>query len=278
MGEPDPRLIERILDAFRRHYAERAPFAEDRALADELAVEAEPAIEALVFASAEAGITDPSSIEHHEGLALVTLLGRRAAARGATPTAAMALVPALEAGFREAGHELSEALVEALMTLAMEGYCAGREDALKEDVADEAVEAVGIVRVVPRGLALVLAGQHEPEVLGEVVERFGRALLKEDAKACIIDIEKLADPTRERAAEVLGAHATARMLGAVCIFSGVSEAWLESGREARVDLDLLTIEPTFEAALRRMLPLCGLELRRTSWLPNPFSSLIGKPK
>jgi hypothetical protein len=263
-----------VTASFRLAYVEGCPFSEDRALAGELSLEAVPAIDALAFALDQNAEGDLSRIEHHEGLAMVTLLGRRAGALGATPTAAIHLVPALVNALSESGRKVPEELVRPLTAMCFEGYVAAREEGLREAQAAASIDNAAIVRLVPRGLGLILAGEHEEEVLAEIVERLGRKMLKHDAAAAVVDISRLEGATKERAAEVFGAHGAARMLGATCVFAGASQPWLDAAREARVDLDVLTLEPTFNDALRRALPLCGYELKTTSWLPGPLKKVL----
>ncbi len=205
---------------------------------------------------------------------MVTLLGRRAGALGATPTAAIHLVPAIVHALEESGRAVPRDLVRPLTAMCFEGYVAAREEALQEAQAAATVDNAAIIRVVPRCLALVLSGEQDAEVLSEIVERLGRKMLKVDAAAAIVDISRLEGPNEERAAEVFGAHGAARMLGATCIFAGAPHGWLDAAREARVDLDVLTLEPTFNDALSRALPLCGYELKSTSWLPGPLEKLL----
>jgi len=263
-----------VATGFRTAYVEGCPFQEDRALAEELALEAGPAIEALAFALDQNAEGDLSRIEHHEGLAMVTLLGRRAGGLGATPTAAIHIVPAIVRALRESGRDVPESLSRPLTAMCFEGYVAAREDALRDVQAAQAIESAAIVRVVPRCLALVLSGALDPEVLAEIVERLGRKMLRYDAAAAVVDITQLEGPDKDRAAEVFGAHSTARMLGATCVFAGVSEAWLDAAREARVDLDVITREASFGDALRRALPLCGYEIKSSSWLPGPLKKVL----
>ena len=61
----------------------------------ELALEARPAVHALLFGLGTDRAGDASSLEHHESLAMVTLLGRALALSGATPTPVLRVVPAL---------------------------------------------------------------------------------------------------------------------------------------------------------------------------------------
>jgi hypothetical protein len=246
-----------MVERFRARYARGAPFREDRLLAKELGWEARPVLEALRAALRD---VDPTSIAHHEGLALLTLLGRRAGRLGATPTAALGIVPAL---FTALGRQPTERELTALQALSLEGYVAGREERLVEEAARAAMEATPIVEVAPRCIAAFFAGLHEPEALGEIVERLGSLALRTDAAAVVVDVSRLLDPTPERAAEVLGADAAARMLGATCVFAGIGP-WLEAARRTGVDERLIVSEPDFPSALKRALAAAGLAIRPTS--------------
>lgn len=265
--------IAAILAAFGRSYLASSPFKQDRELVDELRAEARPVIEALLFAD-KAGSADVNAIEHHEGLAMVTLLGRRAGALGATPSAVLALVPSLSAGFRDAGKPLSPAIHQALQAMCMEGYVAGREEHLQRDFAQRTAQAQPIVRVAPRCLAVFLAGHHDADDLAEVIDRLGRTMLDANALGCVVDLERLEEPAPDRAAEVFNADAAARMLGATCVFTGVSPAWMDAARRARVPTDLIALEPSFERGLHRALAACGLEVRPIGWLPEKIRKML----
>ncbi|MEM9191445.1 MAG: hypothetical protein AAGF12_19895 [Myxococcota bacterium] len=261
---------ETIGKLFHARYVAGAPFVQDRTLADELTLEAQPIIDALLFAQAEGA----AGLDHHrEALAMITLLGRRAAMLGATPTAGLALVPALGAGFESAGRPLPPKMIDSLTSMCVEGYVAGRDDLTEAAMQRSAVDACSGVEIAPRLLALVLAGEPAPEVVAEVGERFGRQLHKRDAAGCIVDLSGLR-PTPPVAVEAFAIDESARMLGAHCIFVGVGEAWEAAAAEARVGRDLIRTEPTFADALRTLLPLVGLELRATSWLPEPIRQLF----
>lgn len=250
-----------IVDTFRARYQAGAPFSQDRALVDELALEVAPVAHALSFALGAADPTDVLSTEHREGLAMLSLLGRRLGTLGATPTAALAVLPALIEGFERAGRPIPAVLHEPLRAVYVEGYVAGREEHAASEVASRAVEAQPIVRIVAGCVVLFAGGNLEAEAIEQVVDRFGRAMFAANARSAVVDVEHLEGPDRSRAAELFGADATARMLGATCVFSAVSPEWLEAARTARVPTELLALEPTFELAVRRALAVAGYELR-----------------
>ena len=76
------RVTESILARFEAALVVRLPFADDRARVPELGREARPAVASLHFALSVEIEGDEASIEHHEGLAMIHLLGRRAAVLG----------------------------------------------------------------------------------------------------------------------------------------------------------------------------------------------------
>ncbi len=277
MVDPErDELAGRILASLERRYAERAPYREDRELAAEIAIEARPAVESLILAAGADAAERARVLDHHEGLAMITLLGRRVGMLGATPTAALSTMCALFDAFDEAERPVPEDLHEDLRALCMEGYVAGREERLVERAAARAADGQLPVRHVEGCLVLVLAGEHSAESLEQIVDRFGRDMLKTDAGAGLVDVTRLTGPSPDRAAEVFSAHVAARMLGATCIFSGVSDEWLAAAREGRVDVEILTLEPTFEEGLRHALRVAGWELRRISRLPGPLRTLFGR--
>ena len=266
--------LERILEAFSERLARTSPYRIDRELAQELSVEARPAISSLLVV-ADCDASDRIGVlDHHEGLALVTLLGRRAGVLGATPTAAVSIVPALFDSFAFAGAELPSDLQHDLATLCVEGYVAGREEHLVERHETALADAQCAATIAQGCALLTLAGDLSAEALEQAVDRFGRRMLKADTKAAVVDMSRLERPAPDRAAEVFGADAAARMLGARCIFTGVTDAWLDAAREGRVSIDLLTVEPNLDAALAHALRLAGWELRRVSSIPGAFRALL----
>ena len=264
--------IARVLRAFTARYVAATPYRQDRELAGELAIEARPAVESLLVAAAAEPAERARVLDHHEGLALVTLLGRRAGVLGATPTAAIGVVRALFGAFEETGDPLPRDLEPDLTTLCVEGYVAGREERLVDTRTRESADAQAVVHVAQGCVLLFLAGDHTAEMLERIVDRFAREMLKSDARAGLVDLTRLDHPEPDKASEVFGADAAARMLGARCIFVGVTDAWREAARVARVETSLLTIEPTFADALRHALSLAGWELRPIS--KNPLRALL----
>lgn len=266
--------VGRIVAGVEERYAASAPYRQDRELAAELALEARPAVECLVAAVGSEPAERASVLDHHEALAMVTLLGRRAGILGATPTAMVGLMRSIFLAFAEEGTPLPEEQHHELVALALEGFVAGREERLVDEGATRSADAQVIVRVADKCLVLFLAGELSAEMLERTVDRFGREMLKADASAALVDFSRLRDPGPGGAAEVFGAHATARMLGGQCVFVGASEEWLAAAKEGRVDLDMVHLAPTFEEGLRQALGIAGWELRRISWLPGPLRTLL----
>ena len=251
----------RVLTAFRSCWQARVPMAADADLAAEIALEARPAMHALLHAATNERVDDLASLEHHETLAMVTLLGRRVGILGASPTAMLTVVPSLLESARAQGLELAGSIDEALTTAFAEGYVRGREERLHADHAERALAAAPIVPIAPGCLALVASGDHDPDTLEALVEAFGRRLLNEDARACIVDLSTLTGTSRAHAAAILSADATAKMLGVRCVFSSASPE-LRVAATHITDHASLEFANDFAEALTLVLPTCGLTLTR----------------
>ncbi len=265
--ESDPsEAIEALVDAFQTRWADAVNLSSDRALASDLASEARPAIHALHFALAMDNTDDEGSLDHHEGLAMVSLLGRRAALLGASPAALRRLVPALIAIFPDT----PEAYAAHLKDAAFEGYVRGNEEALRAEAAINATKSLVLFEAVPSVWVFILAGEHDPDALQARAEDVGRELFAREASACVIEMSGLEVPTRSRAAAVLDVYESARLVGAYAVVTSASPGWRSLFGELPVqDLELAdtfaqgfenaltqtgsTLRPRFDARLRKLL-------------------------
>ena len=295
-------LIGRGLLRFVDRFRAEATFEADRALAQELGMEARPAVHALGLAveldplvekdspaelhAVERSADGPravelgpeigpqpephASLDQHEALAMATLLGRRAAVLGATPSGATLVVPALCAALKR---PLRASLRRALEVAVMEGFVLGREEMVRAAAARSAAAALAPVRLTERSFLLMLAGTHEPELLEEVLDEFARQVLRADALSSLIDVRGLQPIDRATVSVVFAAQASARMIGAQCIFSGVDARWREAMRSAAIREDDLETYERFRPALHAVLAREGLEVR-SPWLPKGVRALL----
>jgi hypothetical protein len=266
---------ERVAERARAIFTERVALERDLALAAPLAIETRPVAEALLEGLAHLRRVDVRAAELREALALASLLGRRAAVLGATPTAALAIAPAL---LEAASHEDPRALelADVVQAVCMEGYVAATEEAAEERAARRAADAIPVLEPAPRCFLIAPAGVQDAEQLERVLDELGRRLLERDARACVIEISRLADPDRERARRLFAIDATCKMLGVVCVFSGVGATWTSAAREAGLDLEHLRIAEDLPAALRIALDACGLELRPRAGLGEVLRRIVGR--
>lgn len=266
----DPsEAIELLVGAFESRWAQSVVLAADRALASELASEARPAIHALHFALTMETTHDESSLDHHEGLAMVSLLGRRAALLGASPAALRRIVPGLKAIFPE----LPATYAEHLADSALEGYVRGKEEALMSQAADNAIKGLVLLEAVPRVWVFVLAGEHDPEALQARAEDVGRELFAREASACVIETSKLEAPTRSRAAAVLDVYESARLVGAYAVVTGASPGW--RALFAELPVQEVELADTFHEGFERALGHAGSTLRPR--FDARLRKLLGKP-
>ncbi len=272
-AEAAVEAAERIASRFGERFAEHVSLRRDRALAAELAIEARPVAEALVTGVRGASRVDPEDGALREAVALASLLGRRAAVLGATPSAAVLIVPCLvEAAASEDAR--ARALLEPLRAVCMEGYVAAREEALDARSARRAAEAIGVVEAAPGCVCVVVAGAQDAGELERAVDELGRDLLDRDARACVVDAGGLAAPDPEVARQLFALHVTCSMLGVRCIFARVSEGWRSAAREAGLDLSEVSFAPDFASGLREALAAVGVELRARAGLGDVLRRMV----
>lgn len=265
----------RVVERFRERFPALVALARDRALAEPLAIETRPVAEALLEGLAGAGGVDPQRGELRETLALASLLGRRAAVLGATPSAALAIVPALTDAASPEDARAAE-LVEPLRAVCLEGYVAAHDEAWEERADRRAAGAIPILEPAAGCVVVAPAGVQDADRLEEVLEELGRRLLDRDARACVVDASGLREPDPERARRLFGIEATCRMLGVACIFAGVSAPWARAASEAGLDLAELRTAPDFAAGLAAALDACGLEVRPRAGLSEVFRRMVAR--
>ncbi|MEM9863230.1 MAG: hypothetical protein AAF938_16665 [Myxococcota bacterium] len=252
--------IERALERFRERFDELVIFDSDRAIADELANEARPAIESLVMALSIGRADDVESLSHHEGVAMVTLLGRRAAILGVTPSGADRVMRALRRAFDDVELSVPESAIDALSLGSLEGFVRGYEERLRDAVETEVESQLVARALVPGVLYLPLHGPIGAEALGRAGESLGRAMHRADASAAIVDLNGLHPKERRIVAAVASADEGARMLGASLHFAGVNGEWANAFKA--LEPHVLRLHETLQAAFESALEDSGLVVKR----------------
>src|SRR5690606_24181028 len=120
------------------------------------------------------------SLDHHETLAMATLLGRKLALVGATPTAAQRLVPALLGALRAEGWAGPPAIDDALGVLLVEGFVRGREESLVGAAARDVAARIPVVPIAPGVLGVFPVGHYDAAPVTEVMEALSRRLFREE--------------------------------------------------------------------------------------------------
>ena len=235
-------LAESVMSAFERHYRHDVIFEADRDLAAELRDEARPAIEAMAMALTLGAADDARTLGHHESLALVSLLARRAATLGATPSGADRIVRSIRHAFRECGRPIPAAAIDALSLAALEGYVMGREERVRQEQEERIASELGGRTLVDGVEWLSLVGELESETLDSIVEEFARRLHRRGAKAALVDVSALVGPDRRCAHSVLALDESARMLGVSAVFLA-GESWRQPLLDAANELVRVVAEP-----------------------------------
>jgi len=263
----EPASLTAMRSRFRSSYEERCCFREDAALAELLAREASPVLEALFTAF----VPGDGPRATHEAYALSTLLARTLGLAGATPTAVLALAEALCEALVVAGVPVDPTLARALAIVTLEGYCAARDERSQKTLRQAAAATQRAIKLGPHCIAIYLSGSHEEADLAPILENFSRRLLREDAHACLLDVAQLDAEHEEIARLVAQLCATAASLGVRTFVVGASlrlrarlAAWLALG-------DRLQHVDDIEHAQAQALSAAGLEVRpRARWTALRF--------
>ncbi|MEM7136821.1 MAG: hypothetical protein AAF500_09605 [Myxococcota bacterium] len=210
---------------------------------------------------------DYESFQFRECLTVLTLLGRRLALLDLTPTVAVQIVHLALRSAEEDGAKPPRRFSERAAAAMIEGFVMGREEHVLAQHEREATRHLHPIRIDDDVFALVLTGSHEPEVLREQVDALGRAMLEAGSEIAIVDVSQLGEANRERVVALSSAGEVVRMLGGVCLFSGVDDRWQAAMREAAIDLDLVEVHRDFSVALDRARGLAAgpSSTRRSRW-------------
>ena len=216
----------------------------------DLLTEAAPLIPLLMELPADAlAGGDYASFQFRECFTVLSLLGRRLALLDLTPSTAIEVVRLILASTEGEANPLPTRFSQRAVEAAVEGFVLGREERVTEASEARAARHLQPLRIDESAFALILTGVHEPAVFGDCVDALGRAMLDTGIEIAIVDLSQLGEPNGERVAAILAADEIARMLGGVCIFSGIDSRWRAAARDAGIELDALQIAPNLGDAL-----------------------------
>ncbi|MBX7190902.1 MAG: hypothetical protein K1X94_02535 [Sandaracinaceae bacterium] len=190
-----------------------SPFAIDASLRSEIVTESTTVLDAFARAADPVGV--------REAMALVGLLGRRAAELGSS---AVELAAISEALLDAVGESLSSRDRQSLRGLLIEGYTRGLLEHDREQELDARIRATRPFVLAPRCVALVLQGRGDPDWIAGATEGLGPLLLGADARAVVVVVHLDGDIADGAIAELASMVDVAGVVGARVIFVGASSA------------------------------------------------------
>ena len=258
----DRERLERALSTFERSLRVACPALPAR-VREDLEAESAPLIGTLVAAGSGANTS-----ERHEALALATLLGRRIATIGESPTTTLATYDAILDALEALAIETPAA---ALRAAIVEGFAAAVDERARTEMIARASQSLLPITVSARVVLLVIAGCEDADAVAQALVRLGRAALDADAKACLVHVSFPHEPDRDLLAEIAAFDGSAQMIGARAIFSGTPVALAALAAHA----PSLATAASFEDALRRGLEAAEQEVRPASRLWRSLRRLRG---
>lgn len=209
-------------------------------------------------------LKDYESFAFRESLTVLTLFGRRLALLDLTPTSVLAVARAVLGATTTEPEGWEAGFADRATAAVMEGFVLGREERTAADHDARAIADAKPIRVDDQTFALILSGVHDPGVLGELVDRLGRAMLDADVETAIVDMTQLGEANGERAAALFRADEVVRMLGGACFFAGVGPRWQSAMTDAGIEIHQSQISENFAEALdasRALIPDRATSLR-----------------
>ena len=213
------------------------PFHSGDHSVDSLLAEAEPFVECASRAARDANPERTAS--WREARSFAWLLAYRLGDQGWAGPVVSAVAPAWrdanEAGWTRHG-------ADEIHALMLEGFARGREDRARSEAQKALAAALPVAEIAPGVVVIIAAGQLDPDGATAFADRASAFLLRRDARAALMDIEGLVQPSAAVLAELWAVASSARMLGVRMVVSGVSgvvgelvkQAHLHEEGEARV--------------------------------------------
>lgn len=218
MAESAPKPITELFVRFSEVFESELFFLADKRLLPELKAQAEPVLESVAEGLAGEG----DSLDGHESLALLALLGRRAAMLGVSPSGLVAMASAIAATFGAENSAVSRAIAFAVV----EGFGRGIEEKTREDLEDVLCSRIPIVNLTEDILALRLIGPIPAGKLERRATEFARRLHRGDAKAAFLDLQGIA-PERSMLRVLTTVLDGTILLGIPCVCVGEDAWWDE---------------------------------------------------
>ena len=242
---------------------------------DDIAKETAPLLPLLSeLPPEERAAGDYESFQFRECLTVLTLLGRRLALLDLTPTAAVQVVQLALRAADESSEVPSRGFADRAVAAVIEGFVLGREEFVLEQHEAMLARYLGPIRVDEKIFALLIQGVHEPSTINEQVDALGRAMLDADAELAVIDLAKLGEPNRDRAAAIFAADEVVRLLGGTCFFCGVDARWEAAIADAHISVDPMQFSDDFADALEDARRVRDSEEQSGGRLRSLFQRLV----
>ncbi len=193
------------------------PFQDALHPLDALLAETEPFVECAARALRD--IEPERSSSWREARSFAWLLAYRLGDQGWPGPVVAAIVPA----WRDAvGTPWSRTAGDEISALMLEGFARGREDRTRTEAQKALAAALPVAEIAPGVVVIVAAGLLDADGATALASRASAFLLRRDARAALLDIEGLVQPTSAVLAELWSIASSARMLGVRMVVSGVA--------------------------------------------------------
>jgi anti-anti-sigma regulatory factor len=192
------------------------PFRDEHRSLDALMAETLPFVESAVRAGRDA--TPERTSSWREARSFAWLLAYRLGDQGWPGPVVSAVAPA----WRDAiGTDWGRQSADELHALLLEGYARGREERARTEAQKGLAAALPVAEIAPGVVVIIAAGPLDPDGATALADRASSFLLRRDARAALLDITGVVNPSGAVLVELWAIPSSARMLGVRMVVSGV---------------------------------------------------------
>lgn len=245
---------------------------------EDLRVQSEELIDALVNNLNEENITDPASSDFDPVIEILAGISITRARQGYSPretglfvlSLKEALIEILENELKNDPQQLYQEsfkinrLVDAFSVSTFETYIKGREEVILRQTDEIAEISTPVIRVWDGILALPIIGTLDSARTQVVMESLLQEIVETGSSIAILDISGVPAVDSLVAQHLLKAVSATRLMGAECIISGIRPEIAQTIVHLGIDLSNIVTKATLASALKFAFTALRLEVRRKS--------------
>lgn len=267
-----------ILELWMKNQLADASLRDDLMSNEDLRVESEELVQALVNALTADNITDVSSTDFDTVIEILSGISITRARQGYSPretgmfvlSLKEALLEVLESELKSDPMQLYQEslklnrLVDSFNVITFETFIKGREEVILRQTDEIAEISTPVIRIWDGILALPIIGTLDSSRTQVVMENLLQEIVNTGSSLAILDISGVPAVDSLVAQHLIKAVSATRLMGAECIISGIRPEIAQTIVHLGIDLSNIVTKATLASALKFAFSTMRLEVRKKS--------------